>query len=304
MTVARIQNLTIRYGPKFVINNLSVEIPEGAVGLLGPNGAGKTTLIKALLGFIQPVSGQIKVLGMDVAAESLRIRQRIGLMPEVDCYIPNMSGVAFVAYAGELSGMPSREAWRRAHEVLEYCGLDEARYRNLETYSTGMRQRVKLAQALVHGPRLLFLDEPTNGLDPSGREEMLRLIEDVSHGKGVNVILSSHLLPDVERICDKVIVLNQGRVVLQGDVAVLKERGGVQFEVELYTASEAFIRVIEQRGARLLHQWGSCYRLMLNSHQEEAGRFFFECAQEAGAQIRGFRPAIRSLEDIFLEAVE
>lgn len=304
MIIACVQDLTVCYGSKTVIKNLSVEIPEGAVGLLGPNGAGKTTLIKVLLGFIQPVSGQIQVLGRDVATESLQVRQRTGLMPEVDCYIPNMSGVAFVAYAGELSGMPSREAWRRAHEVLEYCGLGEARYRNLETYSTGMRQRVKLAQALVHGPQLLFLDEPTNGLDPSGREEMLRLIEDISHGKGVNVVLSSHLLPDVERICDKVIVLNQGQVALQGDMAVLKERGGVQFEVELYTVSEAFVQVVEQQGGQLLHQWGSRYRLMLNLHKEEAGRFLFECAKEAGAQIRGFRPAIRSLEDIFLEVVE
>ena len=209
MSVATISNLTVRYGAKTAINDLSVRIPEGCVGLLGANGAGKTTLIKTLLGFVKPNSGEGQVLGFNVATEGLALRQRIGLMPEIDCHIPGMNAVSFVAYAGELAGMPGGQAMRRAHEVLEYCGLGEARYRNVETYSTGMKQRIKLAQALVHGPKLVFLDEPSNGLDPAGRDEMLELVRDISHGKGVNVIVSSHLLPDIERTCDSLIVMRQ-----------------------------------------------------------------------------------------------
>src|SRR5437868_8931616 len=217
MPVASISNLTVKYGSKTAVSDLSVEIPEGCVGLLGPNGAGKTTLLKTLLGFLTPSAGGGHVLGLDVATQGLRIRQLIGLMPEIDCHIPGMNAVTFVAYAGELAGMPGSQAMRRAHETLEYCGLGEARYRNIETYSTGMKQRVKLAQALVHGPKLLFLDEPTNGLDPAVRDDMLELVRDISHGKGVNVIVSSHLLPDIERTCDSVIVMRGGRIATQGD---------------------------------------------------------------------------------------
>ena len=167
MPVCEILNFTVRYGQFTAISNLSVNIPQGCVGLLGPNGAGKTTLLKTILGFITPAEGTATILGKDVVTQSREIRQVVGLMPEQDCHIPGMSAVMFVAYAGELAGMPKDQALRRAHEVLEYCGLGEARYRNVETYSTGMKQRIKLAQALVHGPKLLLLDEPTNGLDPA-----------------------------------------------------------------------------------------------------------------------------------------
>ena len=231
-SIASVSDLTVRYGAKTVLEQFSLEIPEGCVGLLGPNGAGKTTLIKTLLGFVAPASGRAQVLGLDVATQGKSIRQKIGLMPEQDCHIPGMNAVTFVAYAGELAGMPPEQAMRRAHEVLEWCSLGEARYRNVETYSTGMRQRVKLAQALVHGPRLLFLDEPTNGLDPAGRDEMLELVRDVSHGKGLSVVVSSHLLPDIEKTCDSVVVMRRGEVVKQGPIAALKQTKGVQFDVE------------------------------------------------------------------------
>jgi ABC-2 type transport system ATP-binding protein len=222
MPVATTSHLQVRYGRRTVLHDLTTEIPEGCVGLLGPNGAGKTTLIKTLLGFLTPAAGTATVLGMNAATDSLRIRQRIGLMPEQECHIPGMSAVSFVAYAGELAGMPGNQALRRAHEVLQYCGLAEARYRQVETYSTGMKQRIKLAQALVHGPRLLFLDEPTNGLDPDGRADMLELIRSISHGKHVNVIVSSHLLEDIERICDAVLIMKGGEVVTQGEIAQLQ----------------------------------------------------------------------------------
>ncbi len=305
MTVATIENLTIRYGRKVAVRDLSVTVPAGCVGLLGPNGAGKTTLLKALLGFLRPARGRGTVLGCDIAREGLRLRQRIGLMPEIDCHIPGMNAVSFVGYAGELCGMPPAAALQRAHEVLEYVGLGEARYRNIETYSTGMKQRIKLAQALVHGPQLVFLDEPTNGLDPAGRDEMLALIRDISHGKGVNVVVSSHLLPDIERTCDQVIVMQRGQIVRQGQVAELRALTGTQFDVELRVAAPAFAAAVQARGATLVREMGNQYRFTLNGNSAtEVGRMLFECARVSGAQVRGFRPAVRSLEDIFLEAME
>ena len=304
MSVATISNLTVKYGSKVAVSDLSVEVPEGCVGLLGPNGAGKTTLIKTLLGFIQPAAGSGEVLGLDVARNPLQIRQKIGLMPEIDCHIPGMNAVSFVAYAGELAGMPGSEAMRRAHETLEYCGLGEARYRNIETYSTGMKQRIKLAQALVHGPKLLFLDEPTNGLDPRGRDEMLELVRDITHGKSVNVIVSSHLLPDIERTCDSVVVMRSGKVATQGTVAELREMAGRQVDVELRMHSDAFVEAMERRGAQVVRHQNDRYRLALGNGSGDIARVLFEAANESGAQVRGFRPALRSLEDIFMEAVE
>ena len=303
MSVAAISNLTVRYGAKTAINDLSVEIPEGCVGLLGPNGAGKTTLLKTLLGFVNPTSGSGKVLGLDVAMQGLQIRQRIGLMPEMDCHIPGMNAVTFAAYAGELAGMPAADAMRRAHETLEYCGLGEARYRNVETYSTGMKQRIKLAQALVHGPKLIFLDEPTNGLDPAGRDEMLALVRDISRGKGVNVIVSSHLLPDIEFACDSVVVMQRGQVVQQGTIASLKQTVGSQTEIELKLASPQFEQEMTRRGGKLIHQAGGKYRFAFETGAG-SGRDIFAAAKAADAQVRGFYPAMRSLEDVFMEAVE
>lgn len=304
MAVADISHLTVRYGRKTAVNDLSVQVPEGCTGLLGPNGAGKTTLIKTLLGFVQPAEGKATVLGLDAATQGIAIRQKIGLMPEQDCHIPGMNAVSFVSYAGELAGMPAAQAMRRAHETLEYCGLGEARYRNIETYSTGMKQRIKLAQALIHGPRLLFLDEPTNGLDPAGRDDMLTLIRDISHGKGINVLVSSHLLPDIERTCDEVIVMRSGKVATQGTVEDLRRTEGQQIEVDLREPSPRFLEALVRRGADVSQQLGARLRVGLPAGTSDPGRLLFETARETGAQVRGFQPALRSLEDIFLEAVE
>src|SRR5918999_4228119 len=175
-SVVSLDRVSVRYGRNQALRDVSASFPPGAVGLLGPNGAGKSTMIKALLGFLAPATGEMRVLGLDVRTSPLRIRGRIGYMPESDAHIPGMNAVSFVAYCGELAGLPRSDAMQRAHEVLYYVGLGEARYRNVETYSTGMKQRIKLAQALVHDPDLLFLDEPTNGMDPKGRDEMLELI--------------------------------------------------------------------------------------------------------------------------------
>jgi len=293
----------VRYGAKTAIDELSVEVPEGCVGLLGPNGAGKTTLIKALLGFVRPAGGSASVLGLDVASQSMQVRQRIGLMPETDCHIPGMNAVSFVAYAGELSGMPVSAALRRAHEVLEYCGLGEARYRNVDTYSTGMKQRIKLAQALVHGPKLVFLDEPTNGLDPAGRGELLALVHDVSHGKGVNVVVSSHLMLDVEQTCDYIVIMQAGRVATQGPLDILQATEHTQVNVELQFASAPFLAAMRQQGAELLGQAGSRYRFALPAGTADVSGELFAAARATGAQVRGFHRTRRSLEDIFVEAM-
>src|SRR5438105_1635335 len=248
--VVSLENVTVAYGQNAALRDVTAEFASGAVGLLGPNGAGKSTMIKALLGFITPERGRMRVLGLDVAQAPLEIRSRVGYMPESDAHIPGMNAVAFVAYCGELAGLPGVDAMQRAHEVLFYVGLGEARYRAIETYSTGMKQRIKLAQALVHDPDLLFLDEPTNGMDPRGRDEMLALVRDLAHNKGVNLILSSHLLPDVEHTCDAVVVMDKGHIAAQGPIDALKQPRGRVYELRVKTPSgeiEPFIELLRAR---------------------------------------------------------
>src|SRR5947209_13242867 len=235
--VVTLDNVTVAYGRNAALRDVTTSFASGAVGLLGPNGAGKSTMIKTLLGFIVPERGQMRVLGLDVATASLEIRARIGYMPENDAHIPGMNAVSFVAYCGELAGLPRVDAMQRAHEVLFYVGLGEARYRNVETYSTGMKQRIKLAQALVHDPDLLFLDEPTNGMDPKGRDEMLALARDLAHNKNISLILSSHVMPDVESVCDTVVVMDKGHIAAQGPIADLKQSRGQVFELRVKTTA-------------------------------------------------------------------
>src|SRR5881275_1339015 len=233
--VVTLENVSVAYGKHLALRDVTASFAGGAVGLLGPNGAGKSTMIKSLLGFVIPTRGQMRVLGLDVATSPLEIRARIGYMPENDAHIPGMNAVSFVAYCAELAGLPRVDAMQRAHEVLFYVGLGEARYRNVETYSTGMKQRIKLAQALVHDPDLLFLDEPTNGMDPKGRDEMLELVRDLAHNKGVNLILSSHLLPDVEYTCDHVVVMDKGAIAASGPIAAMKQPRGRVYELRVKT---------------------------------------------------------------------
>lgn len=302
-SIATVTGLTVRYGSKTAVEDLTVTVPGGCVGLLGPNGAGKTTLIKSLMGFLKPASGSGSVLGMDIGSQGIAIRRRVGLMPESDCHIPGMNAVTFVAYCGELTGMPADQALRRAHEVLEYCGLGEERHRAIETYSTGMKQRIKLAQAIVHGPALLFLDEPTNGLDPEGRDDLLQLVHGISHGKGVNVIVSSHLLPDIERTCDSVIVMRGGKLAEVGSVADLKKTEGDLFDVELASPSEPFIATLIKRGGAITASMGSRCRVLLPPSATPPAETILRSARETGAQVRSLSRAQRSLEDIFLEAI-
>src|SRR5215471_1849034 len=237
-----LNDITKTYGRITALRNLSVSVQPGAVGLLGPNGAGKTTLIRTLLGLITVDSGGGQVLGMDIHARRLDIRQAVGFAPEDECLFPGVAGIESVAYAGELCGMTWTDAMQRAHEVLNYVGLGEARYRPVESYSTGMKQRLKLASAIVHDPRMLILDEPTNGMDPKGREDILELSRDLAHNKGMSVLFSSHLLPDVEAVCDYVMVLSRGRLIAHGRIQELKQVQQRLYEVRVKADQEKFAR--------------------------------------------------------------
>jgi ABC-2 type transport system ATP-binding protein len=301
--VVTLDRVTASYGRNAALREVTTEFAAGAVGLLGPNGAGKSTLLKSLLGFIVPEQGRMRVLGLDVAVSALEIRARIGYMPESDAHIPGMNAVSFVAYCGELSGLPRADAIQRAHEVLFYVGLGEARYRNLETYSTGMKQRIKLAQALVHDPDLLFLDEPTNGMDPRGRDEMLELIRDLAHGKGVNLILSSHLLPDVEYTCDHIVVIDKGRIAAAGPIAALKQPRGRVYELRVKTPDtlEAFVGRLQAAGLECHETDQDVMRVFVPG--DGGAHALFALAAAGHVQVRHLRPSVATLEDVFARAV-
>jgi len=299
--VVFLDDVTVIYGANRALKGVSARFGAGAVGLLGPNGAGKSTMLKALLGFVKPKAGRMTVLGMNVAERPLQIRARIGYMPESDAHIPGMNAVSFVGYCGQLAGLPAVDAMQRAHEVLYYVGLGEARYRNIETYSTGMKQRIKLAQALVHDPDLLFLDEPTNGMDPKGRDEMLELIHDLGHNKNVNLILSSHLLPDVEYTCDQVVVMDKGQVVAQGPIEELKGPAGRVFELRIKGNLPQFLEVLHASGLECHATDEDVMRVFVPAGRDQ--REIFALATEHGAQVRHLRPSIPTLEDVFAKAV-
>ena len=308
------EGLSVRYGTNWALKDVSASFQPGAVGLLGPNGAGKSTLIKTLLGFVTPTQGRMHVLGLDVATSPLEIRSRVGYMPESDSHIPGMNAVSFVAYCGQLSGLPPADAMQRAHEVLYYVGLGEARYRNLETYSTGMKQRIKLAQAIVHDPDLLFLDEPTNGMDPKGRDEMLALIRDLAHNKRVNLILSSHLLPDVEFTCDHVVVVDKGALATAGPIDALKGTHGRVYEVRVKGDQAGFIEVLRGEGLDCHDTDEDIIRVFVPGSGEPAAepvtaepdagaRMLFQLAARERVQVRHLRPSVPTLEDVFARAV-
>jgi ABC-2 type transport system ATP-binding protein len=296
----RLSDVTKTYGPIRALHNLSVDAKTGAVGLLGPNGAGKTTLIRTLLGLITIDAGGGEVLGMDVRSRRLDIRQSVGFMPEDECLFPGVPGVGFVSYAGELCGMASGDAMQRAHEVLNYVGLDEARYRPVESYSTGMKQRLKLAAAIVHDPKLLILDEPTNGMDPAGRQEMIELARDLSHGKGMSLLFSSHLLPDVEAVCDDVMVLGRGKLLAQGAIKELKQGHPGAYEVRIKGDSAPFLDRLRARGGDA-KPFDDLLHVQLSDGQ--SAEAIWQIAAEAGSQIRHLRPQRSSLEEVFLHAV-
>ena len=244
--VIDLQGLSVRFGSREILKDLVCSLRGRAIGLLGPNGAGKSTLINTLLGFYKPSSGSARVLGHDIRTDTRRIRSLVGYMPENDAFISKMSAVSFVQMMAELSGLPTEAALERAHEALFCVGLAEARYRELGTYSLGMKQLAKLAQAIAHGPKLLILDEPTNGLDPSARQRMIRMIGDIRDSNRLQIVLCSHLLRDVEDTCEEVLILNQGRIAHYSNLEEERKANKRFLELELYGANGDFTEAVEK----------------------------------------------------------
>ena len=296
----QLNDVTKTYGKVRALSNLTVEMPTGAIGLLGPNGAGKTTMIRTLLGLIGIDRGQGSILGMDIRNDRLNIRQNVGFVPEDECLFPGMSGIDFVAYAGELAGLRPIDAMQRAHEVLDYTGLGEARYRKVDSYSTGMKQRLKLASALSHDPKLLILDEPTNGMDPKGREELIEMSRDLTRNKGMSLIFSSHLLPDVEAVCEFVMVMGGGRLLASGNIEELKRRDDRQFEVRVKSGVEVFAAALTRRGVKVVEEEDL---LLVDLPEGRESDEIWRAAAESGAQVRLLRPRKSTLEEIFLQAL-
>jgi ABC-2 type transport system ATP-binding protein len=236
-----------RFGAQMALDGVDLSLPPGAIGLLGPNGAGKSTFIKCLLQ-LQPLSsGSARLLGREVGSEGREIRKRVGYTPEQDCHIPGMVGCEYVAYTAQLCGLPFTAARQRAHEMLDFVGMGQERYRKIDTYSTGMKQRVKLAQAIVHDPEIVFLDEPTNGLDPKGRTQILELIQKLWREFGISVVLSSHLLHDVDSICDRIVIIGKGRVLVHDTLDNLKARRSGAAEVAIPDRHEEVMNAFRKR---------------------------------------------------------
>ncbi len=296
-----LKDIHFRYGPIKALDGVSVSIGEGACGLLGPNGAGKSTLLRILLGFLRPDRGQGQVEGLDIRRDPFGIRRLVGYMPEDDCLIPGLDGVTFTAYFGELAGMPRQEAMKRAHDVLFYVGLGEARYRLLETYSAGMKQRLKLAQALVHDPRVLFLDEPTSNLDPQGRSEVLDLIRDISSKKDIRVLISSHILSDIELTCTDVVILDHGRVAAQGQIQTLKAVNFSLYELKVKGEADGFVASLQDGGCRVESVEEGLLKVYMPPGFARAG--IFQAAASSGVQVRHFVRSQTSLEDLFAKTV-
>jgi ABC-2 type transport system ATP-binding protein len=301
--VIELQGLEVHLGKRPILKGLSASLSGRCIGLLGPNGAGKTTLLHTLLGFHPASAGTARIFGRDIRTEARAIRAEMGYMPESDAFLGGMTAVRFVRLMGEISGLPSERALERAHEALFYVGLGEARYRKVETYSLGMKQLAKLAQALVHGPRLLFLDEPTNGLDPDARERMLRLIHDIRDTGEVNVILSSHLLRDVEECCDEVLILKDGHIATYCNLEEERRSNRKFLELETRGGDEpSFVAAVEALGVEMATSGKQKIKLVL---PEGIGvRDLYRLAAERQVQIRRLDYKKDSLQDIFLQAME
>ncbi len=296
--IGRCRDLEQFYGPDRALAGVDLELAPGATGLLGANGAGKTTLLKSLLGHLPLAPGRVELFGLDPARRPLAVRQRLGFVPERDLYLPGLTGLEQVTFLGQLSGLRRSDALARAHDMLHLVGLGEARYREVDGYSTGMRQRVKLAGALVHGPELLLLDEPTSGLDPAGRDEVLALIAELAGERGLSVLLSSHILQDIERTCQQLVVLHQGRVRYAGTLAGFQQRGRQLIEVRVKHGRRRLAAALEQAGCQVAAPAGAA-GLEVELPAGGEPQLIWRLAREQGLQLRHLAPATASLSEAF-----
>ncbi len=290
--------LTKVFGDVRAVDDLTVKIPDGAIGLVGPNGAGKTTFLRLLLSLLQPTAGTAKVLGRDIE-DGVPVREQIGYMPEHDCLIPDMTGVGLVSYMGRISGLDRDTAMSRSHDVLQFVGVEEERYRKIAEYSTGMKQKIKLAQSMVHDPQLYIFDEPTTGLDPRGRTEMLDLVRTIAKSPGRNVLLSSHLLPDVETICKYVVILDGGHQIAAGELSQLLAGSTDRLRIDVRGDRDAFVRLLREAGFEA-DAGATGLHVTRKPGLESA---VFDTAKALGAEVRYMGKEIRSLEELFLELV-
>jgi ABC-2 type transport system ATP-binding protein len=300
--VIELAGLGVRFGSRDILKDLRVSLSGRTIGLLGPNGAGKSTLIQSLLGFVPLTSGSATIFGHDILREQKQIRTVVGYMPENDSFIANMTAVSFIRMMGELSGLPKDAALERAHEVLFYVGLGEARYRPLGTYSLGMKQLAKLAQAIVHGPKLVILDEPTNGLDPPARIRMIKLIGEMKSVTDMHIVLCSHLLRDVEETCEEVLIMKQGRIVHYSNLE--EERRANKRFVELETRGNdaGFADALTSLGCETSTAGYGRFKMICPVGFEL--REIYRLAAERDLQLRRLNYRRDTLEDIFLKAME
>jgi ABC-2 type transport system ATP-binding protein len=300
MPVIELDNLEIKLGSRVILNRLNGNLSGRCIGLLGPNGSGKSTLINTLLGFYRPISGTARIFGKDIQTHARELRSLIGYMPESDAFLADMTGVRFVRYMAELSGLPADEAMERAHEAFFYVGLGEARYRKVGTYSLGMKQLAKLAQAIAHGPRLLLLDEPTNGLDPEARQRMLQLVREIRDAGKVTVLISSHLLHDIEECCDEVIILKDGKIAALSNLEEERKANLKFLELEV-NQENGFLDSVRGLGCECASFGGGRLKIVLPDQIEL--RQLYRLATEHSVQIRRMNYRRDSLEDIFLKAM-
>ncbi len=298
--VIELENLVVKLGHRIILDRLSGALSGNCIGLLGPNGSGKSTLINTLLGFYPPLSGRVRIFGEDVQENPGRLRSQIGYMPETDAFIADMTGIRFVRYMAEISGLPPREAMERAHEAFFYVGLGEARYRKVGTYSLGMKQLVKLAQAIAHGPRLLLLDEPTNGLDPEARQRMLQLVRDIRDTGEVHVLISSHLLHDIEECCDQVLILKDGHVAALCNLEEERKANLKFLELEV-SHENGFLDAVRGLGCECASFGAGRLKIVLPDNIEL--NQIYRLASDHTVQIRRMNYRRDSLEDIFLKAM-
>lgn len=298
MALIELNHVSRWYGDFLALSDVSLQLEPGRIGLLGPNGAGKSTLLKILMGLLDPSSGTGRVLDHELGNNGVLLRRTIGYMSEADALVPGLRGAEYVALAGELYGMSRRQALRRAHEVLTDLDLEDARYRLLEEYSTGMKQRLKLAQALVHDPPLLLLDEPTSGLDPAGRETMLRLLSTLAGDHGKSLILSTHLLGDVERVCETVVILHGGRVLRHGQVDQLRASRQDRYRLQVQGDPTAFLQELRLEGATLVDD-NKRGELRFAVPSGWATRTFFALADMHGVALRSVQPDEEDLDELF-----